>query len=112
MFDVVLFDLDGTLTESGIGITRSVAYSLRKFGIEKHLLAGGRMHKSQSLCMQRLTRTHLETVAHKLAVLAEVSSFENFVAPVTIVIEKGVTNVFHMYPNLMCTACFEVTLHK
>ena len=35
MFDVVLFDLDGTLTESGIGITRSVAYSLRKFGIEE-----------------------------------------------------------------------------
>ena len=35
MFDVVLFDLDGTLTESGIGITRSVAHSLRKFGIEE-----------------------------------------------------------------------------
>jgi len=33
MFDVVLFDLDGTLTESGIGITRSVAYALRKQGI-------------------------------------------------------------------------------
>ena len=33
MFDVVLFDLDGTLTESGIGITRSVAYALRKHGI-------------------------------------------------------------------------------
>ena len=35
MFERVLFDLDGTLTESGIGITRSVAYSLRKFGIEE-----------------------------------------------------------------------------
>ena len=35
MYELVLFDLDGTLTESGIGITRSVAYSLRKFGIEE-----------------------------------------------------------------------------
>lgn len=34
-YDVVLFDLDGTLTESGIGITRSVAYALRKHGIEE-----------------------------------------------------------------------------
>jgi len=33
MYQLVLFDLDGTLTESGIGITRSVAHSLRKFGI-------------------------------------------------------------------------------
>ena len=33
MADIVLFDLDGTLTESGIGITRSVAYALRKQGI-------------------------------------------------------------------------------
>lgn len=33
MYDVILFDLDGTLTESGIGITRSVAYALKKHGI-------------------------------------------------------------------------------
>lgn len=35
MYDIVLFDLDGTLTESGIGITRSVAHALRKKGIEE-----------------------------------------------------------------------------
>lgn len=34
MYDVILFDLDGTLTDSGLGITNSVAYSLRKYGIE------------------------------------------------------------------------------
>ncbi|MBQ6884708.1 MAG: HAD family hydrolase [Clostridia bacterium] len=33
MYDVVLFDLDGTLTDPGIGITNSVAYALNKFGI-------------------------------------------------------------------------------
>lgn len=30
----VLFDLDGTLTDPFLGITRSVAYSLKSFGIE------------------------------------------------------------------------------
>lgn len=34
MFDIVLFDLDGTLTDPGEGITNSVAYALRKYGIE------------------------------------------------------------------------------
>ena len=33
MYEIVLFDLDGTLTESGIGITRSVAHALKKRGI-------------------------------------------------------------------------------
>ena len=33
-YDHILFDLDGTLTDPASGITRSVQYSLRKFGIE------------------------------------------------------------------------------
>ncbi|MBE7042175.1 MAG: HAD family hydrolase [Ruminococcaceae bacterium] len=31
----ILFDLDGTLTDPGIGITNSVMYALKKFGIEE-----------------------------------------------------------------------------
>lgn len=34
MYDIVLFDLDGTLTDSGLGITNSVEYALNKFSIE------------------------------------------------------------------------------
>lgn len=34
MYDIVLFDLDGTLTDSGIGITNSVRYALEKEGVE------------------------------------------------------------------------------
>jgi len=30
----IIFDLDGTLTDPGIGITNSIMYSLNKFGIE------------------------------------------------------------------------------
>lgn len=33
MYDIVLFDLDGTLTDPGEGITSSVAYALKKFNI-------------------------------------------------------------------------------
>ena len=34
MYNVILFDLDGTLTDPGEGITNSVAYALKKYGIE------------------------------------------------------------------------------
>ena len=33
-YSIVLFDLDGTITDSGEGVTNSVIYSLKKFGIE------------------------------------------------------------------------------
>ena len=33
-YTTILFDLDGTLVDSGIGVTNSVAYALKKFGIE------------------------------------------------------------------------------
>ena len=38
MSDMILFDLDGTLTDSGPGITRCVQYALASFGIEEPLL--------------------------------------------------------------------------
>lgn len=34
MYNVVLFDLDGTITDSGSGITNSVVYALKKWNIE------------------------------------------------------------------------------
>ena len=33
MYHYILSDLDGTLTDPGIGITNSVTYALKKFGI-------------------------------------------------------------------------------
>ncbi len=32
-YDVILFDLDGTVTDPGMGITNSVAHALKKYGI-------------------------------------------------------------------------------
>ncbi len=34
MYNTILFDLDGTLTDPGEGITNSIAYALKKYGIE------------------------------------------------------------------------------
>ena len=34
MYDTILFDLDGTLTDPGLGITNSVMHALKKWGIE------------------------------------------------------------------------------
>lgn len=36
VYNTVLFDLDGTISDSGEGITNSVKYSLKKFGIEEN----------------------------------------------------------------------------
>lgn len=33
MYQTILFDLDGTLTDPGVGITNSVAYTLKRYGI-------------------------------------------------------------------------------
>lgn len=33
-YDIILFDLDGTLTDPGMGITNSVMHALKKYGIE------------------------------------------------------------------------------
>ena len=34
MYHTILFDLDGTLTDPGLGITNSVMYALRQYGID------------------------------------------------------------------------------
>mgnify|MGYP003289014967 CR=1 FL=1 len=51
-YEVVLFDLDGTLTDPGEGITNSVAYALKKYGItvedktELYKFIGPPLHES------------------------------------------------------------------
>lgn len=36
MYDIILFDLDGTLTDSGAGVKNGFIYALEKFGIAAH----------------------------------------------------------------------------
>lgn len=52
MYQVILFDLDGTLTDPGEGITNSVVYALKKYGIsvsdrkELYRFIGPPLHES------------------------------------------------------------------
>ena len=34
MYDYLMFDLDGTVVNSGLGVTNSVMHALKKWGIE------------------------------------------------------------------------------
>ena len=51
-YETLLFDLDGTLTDPGVGITNSVAYALEKYGIvvedktELYQFIGPPLHES------------------------------------------------------------------
>ena len=38
IFKYILFDLDGTITDSGEGITKAVQYALKHFGINVEIL--------------------------------------------------------------------------
>ena len=33
-YEVIIFDLDGTLTDSKLGITKSIQYALKKYGLD------------------------------------------------------------------------------
>ena len=77
-----------------------------------HHLARYWMYEAQCLCMQRLTWTKLETVAHELAVFTEVGTFEYLVTPIHVIIEKDMTDMFHVYPYLMRTPRLKVTFYK
>lgn len=50
MYQTILFDLDGTLTDSGQGILNSVAYALEKMGIKECLKINSILESS--LCLK------------------------------------------------------------
>src|SRR5205814_145269 len=56
--------------------------------------------------------TNSKTIFYKLFVFAKLSSFYNFIAAIRIIIEQGMTNIFHMHPYLVCAAGFKNTLNQ
>ena len=49
MYQYILFDLDGTLTDSREGITKSVQYALDKMGIHEPEPAAGALYRSATV---------------------------------------------------------------
>ena len=70
------------------------------------------MHESEGTGVQRLTRTSLEAVLHKLAVGSRGGTLENLVATVALVVEERVSQVLHVHTDLVRTSRLENTLHE
>src|SRR5690606_15034738 len=70
------------------------------------------MVKSQSFGVQRLTRTCLKTILYELFVFGKSRSLQNCVSSVAFVIEKRMSDVLEMRPNLVRAAGFEFTFNQ
>src|ERR1700759_3806137 len=70
------------------------------------------MNKSKCFGMQGLSFTDLKTVFNKLFILIENGAFQYFISSIRFIIKQGVTNMFHMNPDLMCPAGFQYAFYK
>ncbi|MCI8634464.1 MAG: HAD family hydrolase [Eubacterium sp.] len=83
MYEVVLFDLDGTLTDPGVGITNSVAYALDKYGIqtksraELYKFIGPPLHESFEVFYGFSKEQAMEAVAYYREYYRDRGIFEN-----------------------------------
>lgn len=84
-YTVVLFDLDGTLTDPGEGITNSVMYSLKKYGIEVterstlYCFIGPPLHESYKKYFLFSHEQAREAIGYYREYYAEKGIFENSV---------------------------------
>ncbi len=87
MYKAILFDLDGTLTESGEGITKSVQYALEKLGKPTPSLEELRVFVGPPLMEQFMKFADLDEETARLAVsyyrerYSTIGIFENRVYP-------------------------------
>ncbi|MCI9176120.1 MAG: HAD family hydrolase [Lachnospiraceae bacterium] len=85
MYQVILFDLDGTLTDPGEGITNSVAYALKKYGIsvsdkkELYRFIGPPLHESFEEYYGFSQEKAMEVVACYREYFSETGIYENLV---------------------------------
>lgn len=86
-YPIVLFDLDGTLTNPGLGITNSVMYSLKKYGIEGqpreslYRFIGPPLHESYEKFYSFSREQAIQAVSYYREYYEEKGMFENEVYP-------------------------------
>ena len=82
-YPIVLFDLDGTLTNPGLGITNSVMYSLKKYGIEGqpreslYRFIGPPLHESYEKFYSFSREQAMQAVSYYREYYEEKGMFEN-----------------------------------
>ncbi len=85
MFETVLFDLDGTLTDSGLGITKAVQYALKAMGYEVppreslYKFVGPPLHKSFQMFYGMTEEQSVEAVRQFRIYYNETGILENLV---------------------------------
>ena len=62
--------------------------------------------------VQGLTRHQFKTVFNKLLVFAKNSTLQNLIPSVHGIAEQGVSNMFHVRPDLVCTTGFQLALYQ
>lgn len=98
MYKAILFDLDGTLTESGEGITKSVQYALEKIGKPEENLEKLKVFIGPPLLEQFMKYADIDEQTARQAVVyyreryAEVGIYENRLYP-------GVENMLKVLKN-------------
>lgn len=98
MYKAILFDLDGTLTESGEGITKSVQYALEKIGKPEENLEKLKVFVGPPLLEQFMKYAQIDEETARQAVAyyreryADVGIYENQVYP-------GVENMLKTLKN-------------
>ena len=59
------------------------------------------MNEPQRLSMQGLTWTNSETVLHELFIFSKSCSFQDIMSAIPLIVEKRMTDIFHMYTDLV-----------
>ena len=62
--------------------------------------------------MQGLTWANSETVLNELSVFRKCCSFKDLMATIALIVEEGVTNVFHMNTDLVCPTGLQTALDE
>src|ERR1700761_5589186 len=62
--------------------------------------------------MQSMARAKLKAIIYKLLVFGINRAFYNSIAAIGFIVKQRMAYVFHMYPYLMCAACFQVALYE
>jgi hypothetical protein len=73
--------------------------------LESHSGSGPGVNKSQGTGVQSLPGQNFKTVFDELTVFRETGTLEDLISSVSLIVKESMTNVLHVYPYLVCTAC-------
>lgn len=89
-----------------------IGHVLGPLAVEEEAFAGAGMGEAEGFGVKYLARTKGETILDILAVFLGTESFENLTTAVFLIAEKGMTDILHVYADLVGTSGLESALDK